>query len=58
MLEVMKINRLISLREQYLKSKAEAKKSMDKGDLKTYFDKLSKTNELKKEFSETLSMKV
>jgi hypothetical protein len=58
MLEALKATRLLSLREQYLKAKAEAKKSMNKGDLKSYFEKLNKTNKLKQEFSETLNMKV
>ena len=58
MLEEMKINRLLSLRKQLLKSKSEAKKSMNKGDLKNYLEKLKETNKLKSEFSETLKMKV
>jgi len=58
MLEVMKINRLVSLRNQYLKLKAEARKTMATGDLKDYYQKLSKANKIKNEISETLSMKV
>ncbi len=58
MLEVMRINRLISLRKQLLKSKSDAKKSLNKGDLNDYYEKLKKANKLKSEFSETLHMKV
>jgi len=58
MLEVMKIHRLLSLRKQYMKSKLEARKSMDKGDLQNYFEKLKETNRLKSELSDTINMKV
>ncbi len=50
-----KIQKLLELRKQYLNSKAEAVKTMNEGDLKTYFEKLTNTSKLKKEFSETLN---
>lgn len=58
MLQLMKIHRLISLRNQYNKAKAEALRFMKTGDLKNYFAKLTEASRLKKEFSETVSMEI
>lgn len=56
MLEYLKTQRLIDLKNQTEKLKAEATKAMEEGDLKTYFEKLKKASALKAEFSETLSI--
>jgi hypothetical protein len=58
MLQQLRMQRLLDLRAQALKKKAEAKKSMEKGDLKTYYENLNAAKKLKEEFSETLSMEV
>ena len=58
MLQLMKVHRLISLRQQYVKLKSEALKLMNAGDLKGYLEKLAQASKMKAEFSETLSLKV
>jgi len=58
MLEYMKTQRLIDLKNQCNTLKEEAVKSMEAGDLKAYFEKIKRADKLKSEFSETLSLKV
>ncbi len=58
MLQLMKIHRLSSLREQYNKVKSEAVNLMRKGDLKNYIVKLAKASKIRNEYIETLSMQV
>jgi len=58
MLQLMKIHRLNSLREQYNKVKTEAVKFMRKGDLKNYISRLAKASKIRNEYIETLSMQV
>lgn len=58
MLQLMKIHRLISLKKQYNKLKSEAVKLMTSGDLKGYLEKLTQASKLRREFSETLNLKV
>lgn len=58
MLQLMKIHRLNSLRDQYKKVKAEAVKFMRKGDLKNYLSRLTRANKIEREYLETLSMQV
>lgn len=57
MLQFLKVNRMMDLKNQSAKLKAEATKAMEAGDLKTYFDKIKKASELQREFSETLHIK-
>lgn len=56
MLQLMKAQRLIDLKNQTEKLKTEATQAMEAGDLKTYFEKLRKASELKKEISETIAI--
>lgn len=56
MLKYMKAQRLLDLKNQTDKLKAEATQAMEAGDLKTYFDKLKKASELKAEISETIAI--
>ncbi len=58
MLQLMKIHRLNSLKEQYDHMKSEALKFMTKGDLKNYVRQLTKASMLRNEYMETLSMAV
>lgn len=58
MLQLMKIHRLNSLREQYKKVKAEAMKFMKSGDLKNYIKRLTKASKIQNEYIETLHMQV
>lgn len=58
MLEYMKTQRLIDLKNQSTDLKAEATKAMEAGDLKGYFKKLELASKLQKEISETLAIKV
>jgi len=58
MLELMKIHRLNSLRDQYKKVKAEAMKFMKTGDLKNYLKRLTKASKIQNEYLETLNMQV
>jgi hypothetical protein len=58
MLQLMKIQRLISLRKQYNNLKYEAVKCMNSGNLKEYLEKLTQADKVRQEFSETLTMKV
>ncbi len=58
MLQLMKIHRLNSLREQYKKVKSEAMKFMTKGDLKNYLKRLTKASKIQNEYIETLNMQV
>ena len=58
MLELLKTQRLIDLKNQCNEVKEAAVKSMEQGDLKTYFDQITKADKLKREFSETLKLEV
>ena len=58
MLQLMKIHRLNSLREQYNHLKSEAMKYMTRGDLKNYVKRLTKASKIQHEYIETLSMDV
>ena len=58
MLQLMKIHRLNSLKEQYNKVKSEAVRFMQKGDLKNYLRRLTKANKIEHELHETLNMQV
>ena len=58
MLQLMKIHRLNSLREQYKKVKSESLKFMQSGDLKNYLRNLTKATKIQNEYLETLNMQV
>ena len=58
MLQLMKIHRLNSLREQYTKVKTEAMNFMQSGDLKNYLRRLTKATKIQNEYMETLKMQV
>ena len=58
MLQLMKIHRLNSLREQYKNVKAEALRFMKSGDLKNYVQRLTKASKIQNEYIETLQMQV
>ena len=58
MLQLMKINRLNSLRAQYNTVKCESLKFMKSGDLKNYLRKLTQATHIQNEYLETLNMEV
>ena len=58
MLQLMKIHRLNSLRDQYKKVKSESLKFMQSGDLKNYLRNLTKATKIQNEYLETLHMQV
>ena len=58
MLQLMKIHRLNSLKEQYNKVKSDAVKFMKNGDLKNYLKRLTKASKIEREYIETLNMQV
>ncbi len=58
MLQLLKIHRLNSLKEQYKMVKADAKKFMRTGDLKNYLHKLSEATKIQREYQETLTLEV
>ncbi len=58
MLQLMKIHRLNSLRDQYKKVKEESLKFMQSGDLKNYLRNLTKATKIQNEYLETLHMQV
>jgi len=58
MLQLMKIHRLNSLRDQYKKVKADSLKFMRTGDIKNYIKNLTKASKIQNEYLETLSLRV
>ena len=58
MLQLMKIHRLNSLRDQYKKVKEESLNFMKTGDLKGYLKKLTQAAKIQNEYVETLHMQV